>query len=353
MRATRSYGFISILVFGSVMFMGCATSKLGKNDQQKTSGKTFVVTGSSSGFGRGVAIQLGEYGANVVLAARRTEVLEEVAAIIRKAGGKALVVTTDVSDPKDVQRLADLAVKEFGKVDVWINNAGVGSVGPFWKVPIEEHARVVDVNLKGVIYGSHVAVKLFMAQGYGVLINTGSVESEVPVAYHASYAATKAGIRSLTNTLYQELRLAGYKKKIRVVTVLPWGADTPFFVNGGNHSGGTLRTAAMDDPQKVVNTIIFASLHRNRELPAGWKARTSYRLHHVLPHFTERLAAEMSYHYQIKTAPPAPETSGNLFETKKTGTGVEGGVRKRMKAEKRARKAEKKANDKTARERAS
>jgi short-subunit dehydrogenase len=180
-----------------------------------------------------------------------------------------------------------------------------------------------------------------MSQGYGVLINTGSVESEVPIAFHSSYASTKAGIRSLSNSIYQELRLAGFKKKIRVVTVLPWGADTPFFVNGGNHSGGTLRTAAMDDPGKVVNTIIYASLHGNRELLAGWKARTSYRFHHVLPHFTEWLGAEMSYHYQVKTAPPAPETSGNLFETKTTGTGIEGGVRKRMKEEKKARREQK------------
>jgi short-subunit dehydrogenase len=321
-----------------IIFTGCATSKLGKADQKRTAGRTIVVTGASSGFGRGVALRLGEYGANVVLAARRTKELEEVAAQIKASGGQALVVTTDVSNSEDVRRLADEAVKAFGKIDVWINNAGVGSIGPFWDVPVSDHARVIDVNLKGVLYGMHAAIKLFRSQGYGVIVNTGSVESEVPVAYHASYAATKAAIRSLGNALHQELRLNGYKKKIRVVTVLPWGADTPFFVNGGNHSGGTLRTAAMDDPWKVVNVIIYATLHRKRELPAGWKAITSYRLHHVLPHFTERVAADMAQHYQIKTAPPAPHTSGNLFETKSTGTTVEGGVRARMKAEKRARK---------------
>jgi short-subunit dehydrogenase len=349
MTKIRGVSIFTCIVVICFVFTGCATSRLSKAGQNKTRGRTFVVTGASSGFGRGVAGQLGRYGANVVLAARRTAVLEEVATIIRSAGGKALVVTTDVSDPAQMQQLADAAIKEFGKIDVWINNAGVGSVGPFWKIPIEEHARVVDVNLKGVIYGSHIAVKIFMAQGYGVLINTGSVESEVPVAYHSSYAATKAGIRSLSNTIYQELRLAGFKKKIRVVTVLPWGADTPFFVNAGNHSGGTLRTAAMDDPQKVVNTIIYATLHKNRELPAGWKATTSYRFHHILPHYTERLAAQMAYHYQVKTAPPAPETSGNLFETKTTGTGIEGGVRKRMKAEKKARREQRRQKNQSTR----
>ena len=337
MRSIFCYrpGAIIMLLF---LLTGCATSKLSKSDQKKTAGRTIIVTGASSGFGRGVALRLGEYGAKVVLAARRTEALEAVAAQIRNSGGQALVVTTDVSKQEDIERLADAAVKAFGKVDVWINNAGVASMGPFWDVPVNEHERVVDVNLKGVIYGMHAAIKLFRQQGHGVIVNTGSVESEVPIAYHASYAATKAAIRSLGNALYQELRLNGLKKKIRIVTVLPWGADTPFFINGGNHTGGTLRTAAMDDPWKVVNVIIYATLHRNRELPAGWKARTGYRMHHVLPHFTERVSAGMAQHYHFKTAPPAPHTSGNLFETKATGTTVEGGVRARMKAEKKARK---------------
>src|SRR5689334_3344883 len=90
------------LIVISFLFISCETSKLSRAGQRKTSGRTFVVTGASSGFGRGVAEQLGKYGANVVLAARRKEVLEEVAAIIRSSGGKALVLQTDVSDPAQV-----------------------------------------------------------------------------------------------------------------------------------------------------------------------------------------------------------------------------------------------------------
>jgi short-subunit dehydrogenase len=346
MTTVRVTWIISSLIFLSFTLNSCATKKLSRSGQEKTKGRTFVVTGASSGFGRGVALKLGEYGANVVLAARRTELLEQVADTIRRSGGKALVVTTDVSDPAAIQRLADAAVKEFGKVDVWINDAGVGAIGPFWDIPVEEHARVIDVNLKGVIFGSHAAVKLFIAQGSGVLINLGSVESESPLALHASYASTKSGIRAFTNALYQELRLNGFKKKIRVVTIMPWATDTPFFVNGANHSGGTLRMGLMDGPEKVVNAIIYASLHRNRELPTGWKARSAYRMHRIFPHFTEKVSANMVQHYQIKTAPPAPETSGNLFQAPKTGTGVDGGVRQRMKAENKARREQKRSKKK-------
>lgn len=326
------------LVFIFFAFLtACATAKLSKSGQRKIKGKTFVVTGASSGFGRGVAVMLGKYQCNVVLAARRKEVLEEVAAEVRAAGGKALVVVTDVSKPEEVQQLAEAAVKEFGDVDVWINNAGVGTIGRFSEIPLEEHARVIDVNLKGVFYGSYAAMRLFRAQNYGTLINTGSVESEVPMAYQASYAASKAGVQSLGNILHQELRLEG-KKHIRVVTIMPWAADTPFWQHAGNHTGGTPGMIAMDGPEKIVNAMIYASLHRRRELPVGGKARLSYKFHQVMPHMTERIAANLAHKYQMKQGPPKPETPGSLFTPTDSGTSISGGERERMKAQKHMRK---------------
>src|SRR5690606_7192253 len=190
--------------------------------------KTVVILGASSGFGRGVAEQLGAYNANLILAARRTELLEEVAKNVRVSGGKALVVTTDITNPQDVQRLAEAAIQEYGKIDVWINMAGVGGIGPFWDIPLEDQAKIVDINLKGFIYGSYVAVRQFRDQGYGRLINMGSIESVNPLAYHASYAATKAGVLNLGQALNQELRLDG-QKDIKVITVEPWAVDTPFW----------------------------------------------------------------------------------------------------------------------------
>ncbi len=318
----------------------CATWKPSKADQRKVSGKTYVIIGASSGFGKGVAEKLGSYGANVVLAARRTQLLEETADVIRKAGGKALVVTTDISKPEDVQRLADAAVQAYGKVDVWMNNSGVGAIGRFWDIPLEDHARLIDINLKGVIYGSMAAIRLFKAQGYGVLMNTGSIESENPLAYHASYAATKAGIRNFGQALGQELRLNGFNN-IKVVTIEPWAADTPFWGHAANYSGGTARMAAMDGPDKVVNAMIRSSLRPRKELPVGWKARGTWISHHIFPHLTERLSANIAHKAQIKNAPPAPPTSGSLFEPVVKGRGVDDGVRKRMKAERKQRKAQK------------
>lgn len=110
-----------LIFFLSLLITGCTTWKIGASGQKKISGKTYVIIGASSGMGRGVAEQLGKYKANVVLAARRTDLLEEVAAIIRKSGGNAVVVTTDISKQEDLQRVRNAALKEFSKIDVWIN----------------------------------------------------------------------------------------------------------------------------------------------------------------------------------------------------------------------------------------
>lgn len=102
-----------------------------------------------------------------------------------------------------------------------MNIAGVGANGRFWDVPVADPSRIVDVNLKGVIYGSQAALRRFLAQGSGVLVNMGSVESEIPLAYHATYAATKAGVLSLGRSLNEEIRHAGRAGTIKVATVMP------------------------------------------------------------------------------------------------------------------------------------
>jgi short-subunit dehydrogenase len=316
----------------------CSTSKLSESGRRKTAGKTFVIIGASSGFGKGVALQLGQYHANVVLAARRSELLEDVARQVTAAGGTALVVTTDISKPEDVEKLAEAAVAKYGHVDVWINDVGVGAIGRFWEIPLADHARLIDVNLKGIINGSYTATRLFTKQRTGTLINLGSIDSEVPLAYQGSYAASKAAVRSLGESLNQELRLAHYND-IKVVTIEPWAVDSPWWRHAANYSGGTPRMAAMDGPEKVVNAIIWSSLHRRKEVQVGWKAKFSYYFHHMMPHFSERFTANVAHKYQIENAPPAPNTDGSLFKPMPTGTGVDDGVRSRMKKEDEERKA--------------
>lgn len=298
------------------------------------SGWTVVITGASRGMGRGTALKLASMGACVVINARREDLLQEVAEKARASGGQAVVVPGDVSDPADIQRLLQAALQPNGRIDVWINNVGIGALGPFWDIPIEDHARVIDVNLKGLVYGAHAAVRQFRHQGFGTLVNIGSIDSEVPLAYQACYSATKAGVLSLGRALNEELRLDG-QERIKVATVMPWAVDTPWWEHAANYSGGMPRMAAMDDPEEVVDAIVEICLDPHEELAVGWKAKASYGSHKVTPDLAERMSADVSHKWQIEDAPPAAPTTGSIYTPMIEGREIDGRVRERMRSEER------------------
>jgi len=299
-------------------------------------GKTIVITGASSGFGRGAAEKLAEAGANVVIAARRGPVLDAFAAQLTAAGGTAVAVATDVSDPAAVAALAAAAVERFGRIDVWVNNVGIGALGLFWDIPIEDHARVIDVNLTGLIYGAHAALRQFRSQGEGVLVNVGSVDSEVPLAYQSSYAASKSAVLSLGRSLNEELRLVGQQDTIKVGTIMPWAVDTPWWTHAANYTGHQPRMAAMDDPSIVIDAIVAACTSPKEEQPVGAKARVADLSHHLFADLTERLSAGVA-DAEVKKADAAPHTSGSIHEPTEAGVTVDGGIRERMRAEDAAR----------------
>lgn len=298
------------------------------SEEQSMAGATAVITGASSGFGRGTAIELARRGANVVLAARRRDVLDDLAAEIQGTGGKAVVAPTDVSDPGDIAQLSTTAVEHFGGFDIWINNVGVGALGLFWDIPVEDHARVVDVNLKGLIYGAHAAIQQFRKQGRGTLINIGSVDSEVPLAYQTSYAATKAAVLSLGRSLSEELRLAGYDN-IKVGTIMPWAVDTPWWNHAANYTGHAPRMAAMDDPQIVIDAILEACTDPKVKQPVGAKGHLANLSHQLFPTLTERLSGKTA-ESEVEKGDRIPDTTGAIYEPMAQGTTVGGGIRERM-----------------------
>jgi NADP-dependent 3-hydroxy acid dehydrogenase YdfG len=152
----------SVAILLLLSFAGCVTPFI-RDTAREFAGKTVVIT-PSSGFGRGAAVAFAARGANVVVAARRTQLLEEVAREVRSAGGTPLVVTTDVGKPEQVARLAREAIRRFGRIDVWVNNAGVTVISRFEDAPVQDYSRLVDTNLKGVIYGSYAALRQFRVQ---------------------------------------------------------------------------------------------------------------------------------------------------------------------------------------------
>jgi NAD(P)-dependent dehydrogenase (short-subunit alcohol dehydrogenase family) len=158
-----------------------------------------VITGASSGIGRATAHALAEHGASVVLAARSEESLQEAAQECEEIGGRALVVPTDVSDKEAVKDLASQAADRFGRIDVWVNNAGVMAYGYFEQIPDETYRQVIETNLFGATYGAHdgarAALPYFREQGGGVLINVSSLWGRISKGMSTKPIARKIAIR--------------------------------------------------------------------------------------------------------------------------------------------------------------
>jgi NADP-dependent 3-hydroxy acid dehydrogenase YdfG len=149
--------------------------------RRKLADSVVVITGASSGIGRATARSFARHGATVVLAARREAALHEVAQECRNLGGQPLVIPTDVTDAAAVEHLATRTVETVGRIDVWVNNAGVTLVGRLEETPLEPYRRVIDTNLFGYVHGARAAIPYLREQGSGVLINNASqVATPVP-----------------------------------------------------------------------------------------------------------------------------------------------------------------------------
>jgi short-subunit dehydrogenase len=281
-----------------------------------------VVTGASSGIGRATAAAFAREGAQIVLAARREELLREVAQECRDLGGDALPVAIDVTDPDACTALAAAAVERFGRIDVWVNNAAVTAYTRFGEEPVAEVQRVLDVTLLGQVHGARAALQRFREQGSGVLINVGSVLSVVPSPYQSAYVMAKHGVRALSACLRTELLDA---PGIKVCTVMPGPVDTPLFDHAANRTGWALKAPRPTlDPEDVAEAIVACAKRPRRERYVGWSARLTALQHAVAPGLTERAAARGVRREQFREEPAEP-TSGNLFEPVEAGRGTSGG----------------------------
>lgn len=287
-------------------------------------GAVAVITGASSGIGRATAREFASRGAHVVLAARREEPLHDLVAECERMGVRAVAVPCDVADERAVQNLARRAMSVFGRVDVWVNNAGVYLAGRFEQVPIEDIRRLFEVNFFGVVHGSRAALPLFRRQGRGVLINIGSLNSKIPTPYFSAYAASKHAVAGLSGALRQELMLEG-AEEIFVCTVMPQGVDTPIFQHAGNYTGRALKALPpVASPERAAKVIVGLVERPRREVFVGNAARLINFQHLFAPGGTEAVMARTvdSQHFQDK---PTPPSSGAIHRPMREGRGVSGG----------------------------
>ncbi len=285
---------------------------------------TVVITGASSGAGRAAAIRFAKAGADVVLAARREEALNEVAAECEAHGVSALVIPTDVTDAAAVQALAE-AASDFGEgtIDVWMNNAGVLAVGPYDEMPVETARRVVETNLLGYMHGAHAALPYFKARGRGVLINNISIGGFLPTPYGVAYTASKFGLRGFSEALQAEVSAW---PNIRVVALYPSMLDTPGMQHAANYTGVRLKAAPpVFSPERVARAAVQAAIHPQKPARFPDAASLIFRAGYaVAPGLTRRVAERFMRGY-FNRAKPAPHSDGNLFDGDTLLTDVTGG----------------------------
>ena len=185
-------------------------------------GKVVVITGASSGLGESTARHLSELGATVVLGARRVDRIDALARELTANGQPALAVQTDVTDRAQVQRLVDAAIAKFGRIDVMVNNAGLMPHSPLERLKVDDWDRMIDVNLKGVLYGIAAALPAMQAQKSGHIINVSSVAGHKVRPGGAVYSATKHAVRALSEGLRQEVK----PYNIRTTVISPGAVDT-------------------------------------------------------------------------------------------------------------------------------
>lgn len=184
--------------------------------------KIVVITGASSGLGAETARHLAAKGAIVVLGARRSDRIDALAAELVAAGHKAKSVVTDVTDRGQVKNLVDTAVNEFGRVDVVLNNAGLMPLAPLERLKIDEWDRMIDVNIKGVLYGIAAALPHMQARKSGHIINVSSVYGHVVDPGATVYCATKHAVRAISEGLRKEAK----PYNIRTTTISPGAVST-------------------------------------------------------------------------------------------------------------------------------
>ena len=185
-------------------------------------GKVVVITGASSGLGEAAARHLSARGAKVVLGARRMERLESLVSELKSRGGDALAVATDVTDREQVKALVDAAVGAFERIDVMINNAGLMPQSPLERLKIDEWDRMIDVNIKGVLYGIAAALPHMTRQKCGHIINVSSVAGHTVRPGGAVYSATKYAVRVISEGLRQEVK----DHHMRTTVISPGAVDT-------------------------------------------------------------------------------------------------------------------------------
>ncbi|WP_420136513.1 SDR family oxidoreductase [Sphingomonas sp.] len=250
--------------------------------------QSIVITGASSGIGLNTARKAAAAGAKVTLVARDEGALRATVDQIVEAGGDAIFVVADVGDPQQAEAAATAAVARFGRIDTWVNDAGVTIYALLRDTPIDEHQALFRTNYFGVVNGATAALRHMRTSG-GALITVGSVVADLPTPVLGAYAASKHAVKGYINSL--RIELAADKVPVSVTLVKPGGIDTPIAQHAANHlEQEGLIPPPVYDPDLVTQAILDAAEHPRREITVGGMPRLQVLIGTHFPRLLDALS---------------------------------------------------------------
>jgi len=278
--------------------------------------QVIVITGASSGIGLATARNAAERGAKVVLAARSENTLKTIVDEINSSGGKAAHVKADVAEREQVERIARQALAWFGRIDTWVNNAGVAIYGRLEEISEQDSRRLFDVNFWGVVNGSLVALP-YLVQSGGALINVGSEVSDAIVPLQGMYSASKHAVKGFTDALRVEVQDVA-KLDVSITLIQPTAVDTPYPEHARNYmtEEPELPTPQIE-PEDVADAILAAATKPARDIKVGTMAKLDTLIAKLAPKLGDKVAAKQAARQQRDEAPRDPE--GTLYKPGESG----------------------------------
>lgn len=271
-----------------------------------------VITGAGAGVGRAVAAEFAQRGYDVALLSRDAERLERAATLLRRHGGRALPIPTDVADPVAVEAAAERAEAELGPIEVWVNVAMATVFSPVSALTAEEVERATKVTYLGQVHGMMAALRRMRRRDRGAIVNVGSALAYRSVPLQSAYCGAKAAIRGFTDSLRSEIIHDRLRVHLTMVD-LP-AINTPQFDWALNRMGREARPVApIFEPEVAARAIFFAATHRRRDIWVGWSTVRAIIANRLAPGLADRYLARAGYSGQLGERRHPPDAPANLF----------------------------------------
>lgn len=286
-------------------------------------GKTVVITGASSGVGRAAVEAFAQQGCTIVAVARGQKGIDEVVAYCRAINVQAIGISADVSVAEQVEKVAQQALAMTGKIDVWVNNAGVMASGKFEEIPMEIHQQVIKTNLFGYMHGAYNAIKIFKKQNHGILINNVSIGGFMPAPYSAVYSATKHGIRGMMECLQGEI---SNRKHIHVCNLYPQLQNSTGNLHSAKYSGFDMKIPFIaSDPVETAATMVELALHPKKDLFPDFRAAAITNTYRLFPKLVIN-GASAAVRMKMKGNQAKEDNPGNVLTNSKEPLRIHGKI---------------------------